>query len=378
MNWIDLVTDFERNNSAVQIAVQAISEPLASKGLPNPTPDLNVRLFHDLASHVVYYRSKDSDELHSVHPGFLVSPNSSFRKLTAMLESKPFVLILEEDRTEKIVCWQDLNRPPYSSWIFGQVSLLETMLRAQFQFALDTLELTRGLTCEDLLTESQIKSVREVQARLGDFGSDASTLDAMTFSQLRTAVLKLNKYGMPLVPWSRERFKGALHRANALRNASAHVRPILKKRAELSEIAKALDEIEYMNIQLAKQMDELESLTSTRYVSHDHHEHTVGDILPEEYDSMCFITGWNPSGEVLGEEENQMRNAALHKRLQGTQLRFTEGVAVDPSGRWDSEVSFCVHDADYATMNSIAMEFNQSTIFWAQKGVPFRICRVAK
>lgn len=377
MNWSELISDFERNNHAPQIAMQAISEPLESSLQVNPHPHLNVRLFHDNCSHVTHFKRPGGSELESVHPGFLFSPDSGFRKVVTMLREKPFVLILEEDRTEKTICWQDLNRLPFAAWLFGQISFLETMLKIQVKHTLETLELSRGLTWRGILTENELERVDENLSRLISENAETHFLDALTFHQLRKLVSRLFREKLPLVTQSRKQVDHAMDRINKVRNATAHARPILRKEDELGELAKTLTELAALNEELASKTDVLEILTSTRYEDCEtKRTFTVGDVLPGHLDTICFITAWNPRSELLSEEENAKRNAELERNLVQLNMKYHPAVWVDPFEKWPSEPSFCIYDATFNEVHSIAQNYQQGTFCYADRNTPFRICMV--
>ncbi len=379
MKWLEWVNDLDKGSNALQIAVQAISEPIDSHCSVNPNPDLNIRLFHDNESHIIAFALEgESQKPGSVHPGFLISPGSGFRKVAGILVEKPFILILEEERTERIICWQDLNRPPVVAWLFSQISFLETMLKLHVAFALGTMELTQSLSWRKLIPSSQLEKVDEVLKNLENQDADTHFLDALTFMQLSSLIRRLYKFDFGIPNWSKDALKASLWRANNLRNATAHARRHLKAKSELLEFVKALEELASLNEALAIQMDFLEGLQVTRYrLAKSNVIFTVGDVIPQGATSICFISAWNPCSDQLALDENSRRNKSLEHTLLKAELNFELGEAFDPLGKWPTEVSFCVYDADFKVVHSIAREFNQRTIAWADLNTPFRICLVA-
>ena len=84
-------------------------------------------------------------------------------------------------------------------------------------------------------------------------------------------------------------------------------------------------------------------------------------------DSAAFITAWNPLGELLSTEENQLRNKALESELNLRSLKIIHGFGQDPLGQWAGEDSFLVLGISLEASKKIGSQFEQNAILWSDK-----------
>jgi len=80
--------------------------------------------------------------------------------------------------------------------------------------------------------------------------------------------------------------------------------------------------------------------------------------------SSAFITACNPLSEVLSEEVNAERNAALERELRERNLIFFPGLGLHPFNQWPGEPSFLVLGLDLEAAEALGKRFEQNAIIW--------------
>lgn len=194
----------------------------------------------------------------------------------------------------------------------------------------------------------------------------------MTFSQLKTIAAKLYSHKMGIGNWSRKQVEKGLFRIGKYRNPTAHSRSYLKRRDDVAEFMKMLDELKRLNRDLATRLNELECYEFTRYAV-EGQVYTVGDCLPPGVETRCFISAMNPKSQELTGNQNQDRHEELRGRLEEKKCQFQAGIATDPAGTWPSEECYCIDGLAFEEALELAKEFDQGTIFWADSTRPFGI-----
>jgi hypothetical protein len=81
--------------------------------------------------------------------------------------------------------------------------------------------------------------------------------------------------------------------------------------------------------------------------------------------NAAFITAWNPFGQSLPDEENQVRDKQLKDELLIRSLKFIDGFGQDPSGQCVGEDSFLVLGISLETSKKLGAQFEQNAIVWS-------------
>ena len=84
--------------------------------------------------------------------------------------------------------------------------------------------------------------------------------------------------------------------------------------------------------------------------------------------SAAFLTAWNPRSELLSETENKKRNIQLRSKLQPFITYESIGQSIDE--KWAGEESFFILDIDKASVEQLAVEFEQFAYVWCVKDKP--------
>jgi len=82
-------------------------------------------------------------------------------------------------------------------------------------------------------------------------------------------------------------------------------------------------------------------------------------------DCSAYITACNPFSQILGDEANAERHAALGRDLSRRSLANIEGVGQHPSNQWPGEASYLVFGLSLEAAKTLGTRLEQNAIVWS-------------
>lgn len=100
----------------------------------------------------------------------------------------------------------------------------------------------------------------------------------------------------------------------------------------------------------------------------------INSFVPElnYLDQWAFLTGWNPSPEVLSLEENRKRNQDLEEDIKRLGLPYIPGIGISEDEQW-SEESFLIENCSPEKANALAVKYKQLAFVSGKKGEVARL-----
>ena len=82
-------------------------------------------------------------------------------------------------------------------------------------------------------------------------------------------------------------------------------------------------------------------------------------------DCSAYITACNPLSQILDDEDNAERHAALGQELGRRSLTFIEGIGQHPSNQWPGEPSYLVFGLTLMAAKTLGTRLEQNAIVWS-------------
>jgi hypothetical protein len=82
-------------------------------------------------------------------------------------------------------------------------------------------------------------------------------------------------------------------------------------------------------------------------------------------DCSAYITACNPFSQILDEDANAERHAALGRELSQRSLASIEGVGQHPSNQWPGEASHLIFGLTLEAAKTLGNRLEQNAILWA-------------
>ena len=102
-------------------------------------------------------------------------------------------------------------------------------------------------------------------------------------------------------------------------------------------------------------------------------QHSAGvDKLLEQHAvaSAAFITACNPASELLNDDDNAVRHAALYADVQAAVYKCLQGEGRDPGGTCPAERSLLILGIEHAAAAKLSQHCGQSAWVWLVSGCP--------
>lgn len=211
-------------------------------------PDYNLCFLADEQDYVVRFvdTSYFNYEIRDLYPGYIIGANASLLDLAKYVSDKEFVTLLEGDRAEWLITWQDLNKAPFTDWTFSHISLLERTLKAKlhdrFEDSLDALSMLPKWRREKVAD-----SYRYVKSK----NAETTLINCFYFKDVLDVAIKVGwldeLYGEPTKRSKQRNFARAL---NDLRNLIAHSNPIFERHSDLEPRIKQIETLRNLLLEL--------------------------------------------------------------------------------------------------------------------------------
>lgn len=78
--------------------------------------------------------------------------------------------------------------------------------------------------------------------------------------------------------------------------------------------------------------------------------------------SSVFITAWNPFGEFLSDEVNELANKGLRKYLESEGIEYLEGAGVGVDAEWPPEKSLLAFGVSQDRASELCRHFKQNAV----------------
>lgn len=118
----------------------------------------------------------------------------------------------------------------------------------------------------------------------------------------------------------------------------------------------------------------VQAYLETEYRVHDDEPFTlkVGQVCPalaalhkrHRLDCSAYITACNPFSQILDDEANAERHAALGQELGRRSLASIEGIGQHPSNLWPGEPSYLVFGLTLVAAKTLGTRLEQNAIVW--------------
>ena len=112
----------------------------------------------------------------------------------------------------------------------------------------------------------------------------------------------------------------------------------------------------------------------TEYKAHGNEPFTliVGETCPplaaahkrHRVDCSAYITACNPFSQILDDEANAERHAALGRDLGQRGLASIQGIGQHPSHQWQGEASYLIFGLTLVAAKSLGTRLEQNAIIW--------------
>lgn len=121
--------------------------------------------------------------------------------------------------------------------------------------------------------------------------------------------------------------------------------------------------------------DTVHAFRETEYRAHGDELFTlrVGEICPalaaahkrHRVDCSAYITACNPFSQILDDEDNAERHAALGRELGQRSLASIDGIGQHPSNQWPGEASYLIFGLTLEAAKTLGTRLEQNAIVWA-------------
>ena len=81
-------------------------------------------------------------------------------------------------------------------------------------------------------------------------------------------------------------------------------------------------------------------------------------------DCSAYMTACNPFSQLLDEQANAERHAALGRELGQRSLSSIDGIGQHPSNRWPGESSYLIFGLTLEAAKTLGMRLEQNAIIW--------------
>jgi len=78
----------------------------------------------------------------------------------------------------------------------------------------------------------------------------------------------------------------------------------------------------------------------------------------------AYITACNPFSQMLGDEANAERHAALGREISQRNLASIEGIGQHPSNQWPGEASYLIFGLTLEAAKALGTRLEQNAIIW--------------
>ena len=119
----------------------------------------------------------------------------------------------------------------------------------------------------------------------------------------------------------------------------------------------------------------VQAFLETEYRVHGDEPFTlrVGEICPalaaahkrHRVDCSAYITACNPFSQILDDEANAERHAALGRELGQRSRASIEGIGRHPSNQWPGEASYLIFGLTLEAAKTLGTRLEQNAIVWA-------------
>ena len=119
----------------------------------------------------------------------------------------------------------------------------------------------------------------------------------------------------------------------------------------------------------------VQAFRETEYMVHGDEPFTlkVGEVCPplaaahkrHRVDCSAYITACNPFSQILDDQENAERHAALGRELGRRSLASIEGIGQHPSNKWPGEPSYLVFGLTLEAAKTLGTRLEQNAIVWS-------------
>ena len=82
-------------------------------------------------------------------------------------------------------------------------------------------------------------------------------------------------------------------------------------------------------------------------------------------DCSAYITACNPFSQILDDEANAERHAALGREISQRSLASIEGIGQHPSNQWPGEASYLIFGLTLEAAKTLGTRLEQNAIVWA-------------
>ncbi len=89
-------------------------------------------------------------------------------------------------------------------------------------------------------------------------------------------------------------------------------------------------------------------------------------LLQENIENFAIITASNPFSQLLGEKENEARNAALNENLVACTTLLFPARNISPDGAWPVEHGFCAAGIPEEMAMGLGKKYGQNAVVWWQ------------
>lgn len=178
-----------------------------------------------------YLRRKDLDKPFKkpLFPDKIIGVNTDLLTLTEIISLSGFVTLIEGNRIVWLISWQDLNKAPYTDWVYSQLSLLER----QFKKILGSKKNIKELILIHLGKDTLTKILGEYNRRK-DNKSDLTLTHVLSFWQALELGRKIGLFDAVLLNFSgKSNSEQFLKQITRYRNDAAHGQLIIRKFEEV-------------------------------------------------------------------------------------------------------------------------------------------------
>ncbi len=81
-------------------------------------------------------------------------------------------------------------------------------------------------------------------------------------------------------------------------------------------------------------------------------------------DCSAYITALNPYSQILADEANAERHAALGREIGQRSLASIEGIGEHPSNQWPGEASYLIFGLTLEAAKTLGTRLDQNAIVW--------------
>lgn len=81
-------------------------------------------------------------------------------------------------------------------------------------------------------------------------------------------------------------------------------------------------------------------------------------------DCSAYITACNPFSQILKDEANAERHAALGREISQRGLASVEGIGQHPSNQWPGEASYLIFGLTLESAKALGIRLEQNAIVW--------------